>query len=430
MKKFLRLSAFLSLALIFMVSCHNNPLNNLPPMIVFDPCYFGHTWVLENHSDPTCMETGSNEYVCSVCGERKTELLEKIPHEFEEDPNECIYCHNLFYSSLEEFNERITLENAKGKIVEITLGNNNDYSNISFSENNTGYEGQGLLIGRLPNDNPLNKYGAVPAEEDEYTFIFKDGTITSNSNGYESIDNVEDASVYMLLPGNSKVVFDNVTFNNVVTFGIQTYTSPWSYLDSLTFEGCTFNGIVVGYSPAENIVFNGCVFINYINEYSGTDSFDYANNSNPIWMRSAVGSYSGDVSQYVVSMKNVVFTNNTVAGSRPVKFERIGQNSQSNNYIAKITILDNKFDMSYANSADTESEEKHMALYIEQYDDQSAYILIDDGNTVNDGIPMYTAGKYYEVSGTKVLDRNRNEKEITARWWKSLTDTFTMKSEQ
>ena len=142
MKKFLRLSAFLSLALIFMVSCHNNPLNNLPPMIVFDPCYFGHTWVLENHSDPTCMETGSNEYVCSVCGERKTELLEKIPHEFEEDPNECIYCHNLFYSSLEEFNEKITLENAKGKIVEITLGNN-DYSNISYSENNTGYEGLG-----------------------------------------------------------------------------------------------------------------------------------------------------------------------------------------------------------------------------------------------------------------------------------------------
>ena len=438
MKRQIKLFAVLAIVLAAGASCNNNPLGDLPLWVVLGPCYAGHTWELESHKEPTCMETGEDVYVCSVCGKEKTDILAKIPHAFGDDPNECIYCHNLFYSSLDEFNEKVTLENAKGKIVEVALGNL-DYSDIEYEEHNSGYKGNGLLIGRLPGGDiePLNRYNAEPAEKGEYTFIFKDGTINSSSNGYSSIDNINGSVIYMLIPGNSSVTFENVVFNNVVSFGIQNYTSPWSYLDSIRFENCIFNGLVVGYSPADNLVFNGCTFNEYLNGYQDVGTFNSSNNSNPIWMRSGKPSYSGE--PLVVSMKTVVFTNNTVTSSRPVKFERIGQLSEALGYTATLTILDNQFDMSCSNDADVSEEEKHMALFLGQQDNTSKFILYDDGNKVNDGIPMYTSmlpdsdttsgGTYYfEVLGTRILDRNGNPKEITARVWKSLSEEFVLRS--
>ena len=97
----------------------------------------------------------------------------------------------------------------------------------------------------------LNSYAAAPAKAGEYTFVFKNGTINSAATGYSSIDNLKDTSVYMMVPGNSDVVFEDMTFNGVVSFDIQMYTSPWSYLHSITFKNCTFNGIIVGSCPAE-----------------------------------------------------------------------------------------------------------------------------------------------------------------------------------
>ena len=94
----------------------------------------------------------------------------------------------------------------------------------------------------------------------------------------------------MLVPGNSDVVFENMTFNGVVSFDIQMYTSPWSYLHSITFKNCTFNGIVVGSCPAEKATFDGCTFNNYTNEDIRqltneimVTAGQFANNSNPIW---------------------------------------------------------------------------------------------------------------------------------------------------
>ncbi|MDY4187368.1 MAG: hypothetical protein SOX77_05925 [Candidatus Borkfalkiaceae bacterium] len=290
-------------------------------------------------------------------------------------------------------------------------------ADIAYSEHNTGYTGKGVMLGSTK----LNKYGTSPAKEGEYTFIFKDGTITSAATGYESIDGYKDTSVYMLVPGNSDVLFENMTFNGVVSFDIQMYTSPWSYLNSITFKNCVFNGIIVGSCPAKKATFEGCTFNNYTNTTK-------ANNSNPIWWRAATGYWGAGADESVHSLEEFTFINNKVTSTRPVKIERVGWNCT-----AKITILNNEFDIS-RQSDDTVT--KNMAINIGQKDNTSKILLVDDGNVISENTAsLYTAAlgsgsnQYIEVSGSKVLDSNGKAKVITAMVWKTTTgETFEIKS--
>ena len=328
-----------------------------------------------------------------------------------------------YVTSHEALNTNLTLADiptneATGKHdpVEVTLGNT-AAGDIAYSEHSSGYTGKGVMLGSTK----LNSYAAAPAKAGEYTFVFKNGTINSAATGYSSIDNLKDTSVYMLVPGNSDVVFENMTFNGVVSFDIQMYTSPWSYLHSITFKNCTFNGIVVGSCPAEKATFDGCTFNNYTNT-------TYANNSNPIWWRAGTGYWGTGADESVHSLKEFTFVNNTVTSTRPVKIERIGWNCT-----AGITILDNTFDISKQAG---DSETKNMAINIGQRDNTSKFILTDDGNTISAGTAsLYTAAlgsgsnQYVAVSGSKVLDRNGNDKVITAMVWKTTTgETFEMKT--
>ena len=328
-----------------------------------------------------------------------------------------------YVTSHEALNTNLTLADiptneATGKHdpVEVALGNT-EAGDIAYSEHSSGYTGKGVMLGSTK----LNSYAAAPAKAGEYTFVFKNGTINSAATGYSSIDNLKDTSVYMLVPGNSDVVFENMTFNGVVSFDIQMYTSPWSYLHSITFKNCTFNGIIVGSCPAEKATFDGCTFNNYTNT-------TYANNSNPIWWRAGTGYWGTGADESVHSLKEFTFVNNTVTSTRPVKIERIGWNCT-----AGITILDNTFDISKQAG---DSETKNMAINIGQRDNTSKFILTDDGNTISAGTAsLYTAAlgsgsnQYVAVSGSKVLDRNGNDKVITAMVWKTTTgETFEMKT--
>ena len=328
-----------------------------------------------------------------------------------------------YVTSHEALNTNLTLADiptneATGKHdpVEVTLGNT-EAGDIAYSEHSSGYTGKGVMLGSTK----LNSYAAAPAKAGEYTFVFKNGTINSAATGYSSIDNLKDTSVYMLVPGNSDMVFENMTFNGVVSFDIQMYTSPWSYLHSITFKNCTFNGIVVGSCPAEKATFDGCTFNNYTNA-------TYANNSNPIWWRAGTGYWGTGADESVHSLKEFTFVNNTVTSTRPVKIERMGWNCT-----AKITILDNTFDISKQAG---DSATKNMAINIGQKDNTSKFILTDDGNTISAGTAsLYTAAlgsgsnQYVAVSGSKVLDRNGNDKVITAMVWKTTTgETFEMKT--
>ena len=286
---------------------------------------------------------------------------------------------------------------------------------IAYSENNSGYTGKGVLIGGTT----MNNYGMTPAEAGNYEFVIKGGTINSAATGYESIDGLTDTSVYMLVPGNSDVVFEGVTFNGVFSFDVQMYTSPWSYLNSITFKNCTFNGIIVGSCPAKEATSEGCVFNSYTNNTN-------ANNSNPIWWRAATGYWGAGFDESVHSLEKFTFVGNKVFGTRPVKIERIGWNCT-----ASITILNNYFDIS-AQAGDTST--KNMAINIGQKDHTSKFILIDDDNRIsNNTASLYTAAlgsgsnQYIAVSGTQVLDSKGKDKVITAMVWKT-GETFEMKT--
>ena len=320
--------------------------------------------------------------------------------------------------SQNELNTSLTLdalkdENGKVSPVEVTLGDTTA-ADINYSQNNSGYTGKGVMLGSTK----LNKYAAAPANEGQYKFTFKDGTITSTATGYGSIDNYKDTSVYMLVPGNSDVVFENMTFNGVVSFDIQKYTSPWSNLNSITFKNCIFNGIIIGTCPASNVTFDGCTF----NDYTNTTD---ANNSNPIWWREDTEGSGANANP----IKTFTFVNNKVTGTRPVKIERIGKTVSP-----VFTIKNNTFDIS-AQAGDTVT--KNMAINIGMGENPNLpFTLIDEGNTVSPNTAaMYTASLtggsnwYVEKSGMKVLDGNGNAKVITAMVWKTTTnETFELKS--
>ena len=304
-------------------------------------------------------------------------------------------------------------ENGNISPVEVTLGDA-PIEDIAYSEKATGYTGKGVMLGSTN----LNKYNAKPAAAGEYKFTFKDGTINSAATGYASIDGFKDTSVYMLVPGNSDVAFENMTFNGVVSFDIQKYTGPWSNLNSITFKNCTFNSIIIGTCPASNVTFDGCTF----NAYTNTTS---ANNSNPIWWREDVEGYGENANP----IKTFTFVNNKVTGTRPVKIERIGYT------VSPIfTIKNNTFDISKQAGDDTT---KNMAINIGMGENPKLpFTLIDEGNTISSNTAaLYTASitngsnQYKEISGMKVLDCNGNNKVITAMVWKTTTGaTFQLKT--
>ena len=322
--------------------------------------------------------------------------------------------------SRNELNTSLTLdalkdENGKVSPVEVTLGDTSA-KDINYNQNNSGYTGKGVMLGSTK----LNKYAATPAAAGEYKFTFKDGTITSTATGYSSIDNYKDTSVYMLVPGNSDVVFENMTFNGVVSFDIQKYTSPCSNLNSISFKNCTFNGIIIGTCPASNVTFDGCTF----NAYTNTAS---ANNSNPIWWREDTEGSGANANP----IKTFTFVNNEVTGTRPVKIERIGKT------VSPIfTIKNNTFDIS-AQAGNTET--KNMAINIGMGENPNLpFTLIDEGNTISaNTAALYTASltggsnQYKAISGMKVLDGNGNNKVITALVWKTSNGrTFQLKTVQ
>ena len=287
-------------------------------------------------------------------------------------------------------------------------------SDIAYSENNSGYTGKGVQIG----SRSLNNYAAKPAKVGDYEFVIKGGTITSAATGYSSIDSYKDTSVYMLVPGNSNVTFEDVTFEGVLSFDIQKYTSPWSNLNSLTFKNCIFKGIIIGTCPASNVTFDGCKFENYTNSTK-------PNNSNPIWWREDTEGSGANANP----IKTFTFVNNEVVGTRPLKIERIGKTISPT-----FTFKNNTFDIS---KQDGDTETKNMAINIGMGENPNLpFTLIDEGNTISaNTAALYTASLtggsnwYTEVSGMKVLDGNRDAKIITAMVWKTTTgETFELKS--
>ena len=290
-----------------------------------------------------------------------------------------------------------------------------------YSYDTNGVLGNGVrddTVGQTPDHSKMNAYG-----ENGYlgngndgangkTVIFVGSSITSNTTGYTSIDNIG-TKLLLAVPAYTNVVFSGITFNGVISIDYQLYTSPWSQLGKVDFENCTFNGIIVGAMATQSLVFNSCRFNNYTNT---TD----ANNSNPTWIRPAYGNWSagdneGQGSDFQ-SLTSITFTNNTVISTRPVKFEFISQWDIT----TAITATDNKFDIS---KQDGDTSTKNVGLYFGPHQKNNAIKLIVGGNTKSaNTAAMYVIPEGWDSISADSSIKNKNGEEI------KLTDVMEWKS--
>lgn len=309
--------------------------------------------------------------------------------------------------------EYIAAQEALGGTMYVEIG---DYS----------YDKNGVLGNGVRNDTPgqtedrsvLNGYnsnGYLGEENDGANgknIIFVGGSITSCVTGYTSIDNIG-TSLLLAVPAYTNVTFEGVTFNNVMSFDYQLYTSPWSQLGELKFSGCTFNGIIVGAIAAQTLTFDECEFKDYTNTIS-------ANNSNPTWIRPAYGNWTngdneGQGSDFK-SLTTINFTNNKVTSTRPVKFEYISQWDIT----STVTATGNYFDIT-KQSGDTSI--KNVGLYLGAHTDANEFHLVAADNTKSKN----TAALYTIPSGKTSLPVDSTVKN-TAGESIELTDALKWKA--
>ena len=302
-----------------------------------------------------------------------------------------------------------------------------------YTYGTNGVLGNGVrddTTGQIPDHSKLNAYGenGYLGEKNDgangKSVVFVGGSITSGVKGYTSIDHIG-TSLLLALPAYTNVTFKGITFNNVMSFNYQLYTSPWSQLGELKFDNCTFNGIIVGAIAAQTLTFNGCEFKNYINA-------DSANNSNPTWIRPAYGNWTqgdneGQGSDFR-SLTAINFTGNTVTSTRPVKFEYISQWDIT----STVTATGNYFDIS-KQAGDTAI--KNVGLYLGAHTDANAFKLVAEKNTKSENTAaLYTIpeGKTSLPLGSTVTDTKGNEVELAdALKWKAgdaATDKIVLKT--
>ena len=318
--------------------------------------------------------------------------------------------------------EYIAAQDALGGTMYVSVGD--------YSYDKDGVLGNGKrddTTGQTEDRNVLNGYnsnGYLGTNNDGANgknIVFVGSSITSGVTGYTSIDNIG-TSLLLAVPAYTNVTFKGITFNNVMSFNYQLYTSPWSQLGELKFDGCKFNGIIVGATAAQTLTFNGCTFTNFTNT---TD----ANSSNPTWIRPAYGNWTpsdnkGQGSDFR-SLTTINFTDNKVTSTRPVKFEYI---SQWNN-TTSLTATGNTFDIS-AQKGDTKV--KNVGMYFGSHTDENAFNLVLDRNEkIGNTAALYTLNEN-QISlpvGSTVKDPSGNAIEITdALEWKTKNQ-ITLKTE-
>ena len=319
----------------------------------------------------------------------------------------------------------IDAQNRLNGIMYVTVGD--------YAYDTNGVLGNGVrddTTGQIPDHSKLNAYGenGYLGEKNDgangKSVVFVGGSITSGVTGYTSIDKIG-TSLLLALPAYTNVTFKGITFNNVMSFNYQLYTSPWSQLGELKFDGCTFNGIIVGAIAAQTLTFNRCEFKNYTNT---TD----ANSSNPTWIRPAYGNWTqgdneGQGSDFK-SLTTINFTDNKVTSTRPVKFEYISQWDIT----STVTATGNSFDIS---KQDGDTAIKNVGLYLGAHTDANAFNLVAENNTKSKNTAaLYTIpeGKTSLPLGSTVKNLAGELVELTdALKWKAgdaATDKIVLKS--
>ena len=309
--------------------------------------------------------------------------------------------------------EYIAAQKANNGTIYVTVGN--------YSYDTNGVLGNGKrddTTGQTEDRSVLNGYnsnGYLGEKNDGANgknIVFVGGTITSGVTGYEDIDHIG-TSLLLAVPAYTHVTFQGTTFKNVISIDYQLYTGPWSQLGCVDFEGCTFDGIIVGAMATQSLVFNNCTFNNYTNTSK-------ANNSNPTWIRPAYGNWSkGDnegQGNDFRSLTTINFTNNKVTSTRPVKFERIAQWEMD----TTLTATNNHFDIS-AQNGDTST--KNVGMY---FGANAAFDLVVEKNTKSAntaGLYTIPADQTALPEGSTIKNTNGTDVKLTdVMVWKTTTD--------
>ena len=309
--------------------------------------------------------------------------------------------------------EYIAAQKANNGTIYVTVGN--------YSYDTNGVLGNGVrndTTGQTEDRSVLNGYnsnGYLGEKNDGANgknIVFVGGTITSGVTGYEDIDHIG-TSLLLAVPAYTHVTFQGTAFKNVISIDYQLYTGPWSQLGCVDFEGCTFDGIIVGAMATQSLVFNNCTFNNYTNTSK-------ANNSNPTWIRPAYGNWSkGDnegQGNDFRSLTTINFTNNKVTSTRPVKFERIAQWEMD----TTLTATSNHFDIS-AQNGDTST--KNVGMY---FGANAAFDLVVEKNTKSAntaGLYTIPADQTALPEGSTIKNTNGTDVKLTdVMVWKTTTD--------
>ena len=177
------------------------------------------------------------------------------------------------------------------------------------------------------------------------------------------------------------------------------------YVNSVSFDHSTFNGIWLQNSVAhisecdgigaKKLTFDGCTFNAYTNVTSPNDS-------NPLWF---CGSSNCDI-----TIKNCSFK-----ASRPIKLAE--QRSSGVN----LTIVNNTFDMSVANSANKEGEPKNVAIMFCNIQTGTLGNVVISGNKVENGTALMafqSENGFTMADGAsfKVSDNTLNGAQLSVKW--------------
>ena len=218
-------------------------------------------------------------------------------------------------------------------------------------------------------------------------------------------------SLNFVIPDASKVVFTkDFTVNGYFRCGFS-----WNdttnlgggvashKIQSVLFDHSTFNGIWIqnGGFEANSLTLDGCTFNAYENKVS-------ANDSNPLWFCNT-GSCD-------ITVMNCNFT-----ASRPIKL------AEQSAYGTKLTIVNNTFDMSVANTANKDNEPKNDAIMLCKIGNGTLGNVVISGNTVEKGTALmafYNPVGFIMAEGANfTVSGNTLNNAALSVVWKS-TDSF------
>ena len=296
----------------------------------------------------------------------------------------------------------------------VTVGNKS-MADVYTSVTGDYYVGQKLDDGRVVSRvwNESNKTYLANTNKAGIT-LYVSGSVKENNdyglnnNGSGPFPN----SLNFVIPDASNIVFTkDFTVNGFFRCGFSWNDNTnlgggvaGHKVQSVLFDHSTFNGIWIqngGFNTTNSVTLDGCTFNAYENK-------KFANDSNPLWFCNT-GSCD-------ITVKNCSFT-----ASRPIKL------AEQSAYGTELTVINNTFDMSGANTANTEGEPKNDAIMLCVIGNGTLGNVVISGNKIENGnalMAFYNPVGFTMASGAtfKVSDNTLGDGVKLGVVWKSAAE--------